>query len=286
MFVGVDWGTTNFRAYLFDGETVIDQIESDQGILNVSNFRDGIDGLLQCWESVPVVFSGMIGSSKGWYETPYQRVPISYSDIAGGLCDISSIWGREAYILGGLDQQKNHHNYDVMRGEEVQIIGLRDHIIGETTVILCGTHSKHVSLNLEGVTSFQTFLTGELFSLLQKHSILAGPIEYDEKDFLLGVKHSQDATLLTNLFSVRSLFLSQSIQYPRAFLSGLLIGTELRTLRDSTSRNHLLIGSSSLIPFYEQAYETLFSVKINSIVSDDCNVKGYITLAKYLGWLE
>ncbi|MFL4975737.1 MAG: 2-dehydro-3-deoxygalactonokinase, partial [Microvirga sp.] len=37
-FILVDWGTTRFRAFLVDGETIVDRVSSDEG---VSALREG-----------------------------------------------------------------------------------------------------------------------------------------------------------------------------------------------------------------------------------------------------
>jgi 2-dehydro-3-deoxygalactonokinase len=285
MFIGVDWGTSNFRAYLFDGENVIDQIENENGVLQIEDFRSTIDLLFHKWPVVPVVFSGMVGSSIGWVEAPYSRVPICYIEILSSLYDVQQHWNRESYILGGLDYQKNEYNYDVMRGEELQILGLQKHVQQESIAVLLGTHSKHVRLDQQEILSFQTYLTGELFSISQKHSIFAGPIENNEEDFWAGVKKSQDGTLLGNLFSTRSLSLSNTIDYPRAFLSGLLIGTELRTLPTSKISTFIFVGSSSLLPLYKKTFVYLYGFTPQCFVTDQCNISGYIHVARHLHWI-
>ena len=285
-FIGVDWGTSNCRAYLFENETVIDKIESGKGILNVEDFPRTIEDLLEKWPNVPVLFSGMVGSSIGWVEASYQRLPLSYSQILSSLMDINSYWNREAYILGGLDCVPNTLAYNVMRGEELQLLGLQRHIQDDSIVVLLGTHSKHVHANHQEILSFQTFLTGELFSLLQKHSIFAGPLEDDQKDFLSGVEKSKDGTLLSNLFFSRSLSLSRTISYPRAFLSGLLIGTELRAIPSEYISNTILVGSATLLPLYKICFEYLYESTPQCFVSDECNIKGYIEFAKYLRWIS
>ena len=63
---------------------------------------------------------------------------------------------------------------DVMRGEETQIAGF---LAGEPgfagTLILPGTHSKHVRLGGGEVQGFATHMTGEVFAALSQHSVLS-----------------------------------------------------------------------------------------------------------------
>ena len=148
----------------------------------------------------------------------------------------------------------------MMRGEEVQTLGAITEQPGADCIILCGTHSKHVLVSELQLTRFDTFLTGELYSILQQHSILAGTEEWGEADFLLGVSNSASSmSLLQQLFTVRANTLSEMIQFPRAYLSGLLIGTEIHNaalLQDA--RYCTIVGSKRLMALYELALSSSY----------------------------
>jgi 2-dehydro-3-deoxygalactonokinase len=145
---------------------------------------------------------------------------------------------------------------DVMRGEEVQIFGALQ-LAGRdsATLVLPGTHSKWVQVHSGRVTQFQTFMTGEVFALMSQHSILGKTLDmtgaFDEATFLQGVDQSQQAgSVLHHLFAVRTLGLFERLsaaQLP-SYLSGLLIGEELRTQSLSPSQDGpvILIGSDAL----------------------------------------
>jgi 2-dehydro-3-deoxygalactonokinase len=145
---------------------------------------------------------------------------------------------------------------DVMRGEEVQIFGALQRTGRDSaTLVLPGTHSKWVQVQGGRVTQFQTFMTGEVFALMSQHSILSKTLDlhgaFDEATFLQGVVQSQQAgSVLHHLFAVRTLGLFERLsaaQLP-SYLSGLLIGEELRTqsLSPSQDRPVILIGSDAL----------------------------------------
>ena len=144
---------------------------------------------------------------------------------------------------------------NMMRGEEVQTLGAITEQPGADCIILCGTHSKHVLVSEDRPMRFDTFLTGELYSILQQHSILAGTEEWGESDFLLGVSDSaSSSSLLQQLFTVRANTLSETVQFPRAYLSGLLIGTEIHNaalLKEARSCS--IVGSKRLMALYELA---------------------------------
>src|SRR5262249_40640155 len=123
---------------------------------------------------------------------------------------------------------------EVMRGEECQMLGalLAGH--GDARLfVLPGTHSKWARVSDGVLTTFRTYLTGELFDLLCKSGTLAQLMSTtgeDEAAFARGVDASRDAQLLNRIFSVRSLalFNRMSAAEPRSYLSGLLVGTEIR----------------------------------------------------------
>jgi 2-dehydro-3-deoxygalactonokinase len=72
---------------------------------------------------------------------------------------------------------------DVMRGEETQLIGCiqgNANAATEGTFIFPGTHSKHIQVKNGEVSGFQTFMTGELFDLLRRHSILKDAVAAPE----------------------------------------------------------------------------------------------------------
>ena len=76
--VGVDWGTTNRRAYRLDGAGVCVAEHADaDGLLDArGRFAQSLDVALAARgvedPGVQVVMSGMVGSASGWVEAPVQ----------------------------------------------------------------------------------------------------------------------------------------------------------------------------------------------------------------------
>src|SRR4030095_12681406 len=121
---------------------------------------------------------------------------------------------------------------DVMRGEEVQIFGamaltgLQDGLF-----VLPGTHNKWARVKKGLVTGFRTYMTGEFYSLLSQHSILARTLDasapLDEAAFLQGVTQADNNQgLLHNAFGARTLALFDRMPARdlSSYLSGLVIG--------------------------------------------------------------
>lgn len=267
--IGVDWGTSSFRAFRFaaDGE-MLEGRRAQAGILAIDpgEFEDAFEELigdwLDAWPEVPIVLSGMIGSRQGWVETPYLPCPAAVDDIAGALTPLSLSRGREIHLAPGLSVRAEDGVPDVMRGEEVQILGAVD-LIGAASVTAClpGTHSKWVRVESRRVTRFSTHMTGEVFDVLRRHSILGRGIEHtawDDEAFLAGVTRSEaEGGLLHHLFGVRAagLFGDLTPETSGAFLSGLVIGHEIRSA--APTETVYLIGEEELVRLYRQALETL-----------------------------
>ena len=138
-------------------------------------------------------------------------------------------------ILPGIAQARTDQP-DVMRGEETQLLGMTE---PDFTGLVCipGTHSKWVKVERGEIAAFSTYMTGELFSVLSQHSILAHAVETsaqpptDGRPFQEGLAKAlaAPAGLTAALFRLRA---AQLLGFEEradgaARLSGLLIGTEI-----------------------------------------------------------
>ena len=123
--IGIDWGTTSFRAYRIDaGGGVIETREAPAGILAV---RDGdFEGVLTreigAWlaaePDLPVIASGMITSRQGWLEVPYCACPAGSAQIAAAL-HAPSRRGRALHFVPGLSLigERRRAGRDPRRGD-------------------------------------------------------------------------------------------------------------------------------------------------------------------------
>jgi 2-dehydro-3-deoxygalactonokinase len=148
-----------------------------------------------------------------------------------------------------------------MRGEETQIAGVLADMPAATPALAClpGSHSKWARIAGGRIVMFQTYLSGEAFAALRGHTILGrmmreGPI--DPAGFDRGVARSgAPGHLLHHLFGVRALGLFGRLGEAEAagYLSGLLIGHEVRAaLPDGGGEVHL-IGAGALCGLYARA---------------------------------
>lgn len=233
-FIAVDWGTTNRRAYLLDSNGVCEkEFEDDQGILKVASgaFEAAVAEIRDRLGDRPLLLAGMVGSNRGWIETPYVPCPAGFAELAGKLKP-SPDGG--ALIVPGVCFSDGRA--DVMRGEEVQLIGAvaQAEIPGDCIVCHPGTHNKWVRMDYGRIASFRTVLTGELFNLLKQGSILSELVAGDTQPgraFLEGVRRGLSGPgVASELFGARASALLGKLERAdsASFVSGLLIGDDVR----------------------------------------------------------
>ncbi|WP_280817565.1 2-dehydro-3-deoxygalactonokinase [Variovorax sp. TBS-050B] len=264
--VAIDWGTSSLRGALLDaGGTVLEERSDARGILKVpaGGFPAVFEALFADWmqpAGTRCLISGMAGSRQGWVEAPYCACPAGRVEIGRRIIDIDAVPGARISIVPGLSDEHDGVP-DVMRGEEVQILGAMTRMgVDEGIFVLPGTHNKWATVRKGRVTGFRTFMTGEFYALLSQHSILARTLEadapLDEAAFVQGVARADNGQgLLHNAFGARTLALFERMpaQELSSYLSGLLIGEELRTQSLHAAGEVVLIGAPALTQRYALA---------------------------------
>ncbi len=263
-WIAVDWGTSHLRAWAMQGDTVLDQAQSDLGMARVAPgaFQSALLSLVQDWlgdAPVDVIACGMVGARQGWAEAPYAAVPSAPVPNAPVRVPCTDPRIR-AFIVPGLKQATPP---DVMRGEETQIAGfLAGHQNWDGVLCLPGTHTKWVQVSAGEVISFRTFMTGEMFDLLCGQSVLKHSVGegWDDAAFAEAVADtlSKPENLAGRLFGLRAadLLQGQDKAIARARLSGLLIGAELAATRPYWLGQQLaIIGADEVSKIYAQALQ-------------------------------
>jgi 2-dehydro-3-deoxygalactonokinase len=265
-FVAVDWGTSSFRGWLMSakGEAIAES-RGGEGMLHCVNsgfapvLRDHL-AKLGAPDGMPVLICGMAGARQGWREAPYLKTPTHLDALHEGAIRIDA--PGDVRILPGIAQARADRP-DVMRGEETQLLGVTE---PDFTGLVCipGTHSKWIRIERGHVVEFATYMTGELFSVISQHSILAHAVELDGSSPAesgpfgegLAAALAAPSGLSASLFRLRA---AQLLGFEQrgdgaARLSGLLIGTEIADVRHQYGAQVLrLIGAGQLGRLYEAA---------------------------------
>ena len=294
--VSCDWGTSEFRLRLINitEDIAVGEIISSKGVLNIHNrwtadpqkitlkkfylelLLKQIELLLENnstdFKDVPIIISGMASSSIGIEEQPYANIPFALDGKNAVLkfMEKDADFPYDLLLISGVKEIA-----DVMRGEETQMIGIAQMVelmklTEDAICIFPGTHSKHIKISNGNIVSFKTYITGELFQLLSTKSVLKGSVSKEHNDkvmdemnlqsFYKGIEQSgNNCNLLNTLFSVRTndLFGLLSTHENFFYLSGLLIGSEIRSLDMEKPSQIILCSGNSMFLLYQLAIEKL-----------------------------
>jgi 2-dehydro-3-deoxygalactonokinase len=294
-YVAVDWGTSSFRLWLLDrAGLILGERRSDEGM--VAAARRGFAPVLRSHleavgaaNDLPVVICGMAGARQGWVEAGYIDTPAPLAAILGHAVRVAG-QSRDIRILPGISQ-RDPNAPDVMRGEETQLLGaLGVDAPGEALVCMPGTHSKWISVSGGTVARFATFMTGELFSVISRETILSHAVAgaRDAVD-MEAFKSAVAAAFEAPAFAANLLFKARSSQLlyggepssARERISGTLIGMELAARLDQNmpKTGVTLVASGRLQLLYQSAFESL-SVVVRSIDAEDAVRRGLSMAAR------
>ena len=271
-WIAIDWGTSNFRAYLMKNDEVLDKISSNDGMKFVKKnyFENILIKNISKWlpsnEVIEILASGMVGAKQGWIEVPYTETPCSVMKLKVLSPKVNNK-KIKIYILSGVSQNNPE---DVMRGEETQLAGyFMDNPNFSGSICLPGTHSKWVNVKNYHILNFNTYLTGELYEIIKNHSVLKHSLETQEiskKKIVEGVEIilKNPNNLSNNLFQLRAkdLLKNQCSIDANSLLSGYFLGLELLGSKNYWyKKDVVLIGSEFLTTYYELCLQK----KVNSI---------------------
>ena len=290
--IGVDWGTSNFRAFRLgrDG-AILARLSAPRGILQVTDgqFAAALSEAIGSWLEAGedrILLCGMIGSRQGWREAAYVPCPAGIAELAEGIAAVP-FEGASVRLVPGVSTVDPEGVPDVIRGEETKIVGMAAALDEGGLVCLPGTHSKWVSVRNRRIAGFTTHMTGEVFGVLRRHSILGrmmrdAPIDWAEFDLALA-RAGQAGGWLHHLFGVRTLGLAGRLADTSAasYLSGLLIGHEVRAALRPGAVVYLL-GDSALTVQYGRAIAALGGTL--RMASEDAAAHGLAAIGAGIDW--
>lgn len=311
-FLSCDWGTSSFRLRLVDAGSmaVINSENSYQGIAttyelwNQENrskeriffYQNFIKNQIRILEErhelslkdLPVILSGMASSNIGMLELPYKKFPFRMdgSDLHVKVINASGEFPHVMLLISGACTSD-----DVMRGEETQLVGAVN-TTDKTIYIFPGTHSKHVFTENGNAIDCKTYMTGEFFELLSRKSILSSSIQQSdglslakhESSFANGVREGFHFNLLNSSFRIRTniLFEKMSTEDNYYYLSGILIGSELKDLVDVDARNITVVANRTQSAYYREALNALSDdikyTSISFVNAEEATVRGQLLI--------
>lgn len=293
----VDWGTTSFRLWLADREgTILAESRGREGMMHAAEegFETVLSRHLSAVEAppgLPVLICGMAGARQGWCEAPYVAVPAFAENLAERAVAVATDLG-EVRILPGVSQAAPERP-DVMRGEETQLMGLA---AAGTDGLVCmpGTHSKWVRFEDGAIAAFSTFMTGELFDVLSRHSILKHAVDPEtgpkgvSEAFLAALRPGSPETALARIFALRA---GQLLGFAErsdgaAALSGTLVGAEIGAAHSlyPSFETVTLVASGPLAGLYEAALRQAGFV-VTCADAEDATRRGLLAAARQI-WPE
>lgn len=306
--IGVDWGTSSFRAYLLGADGAVqDRRAAPMGILQVpaGGFEAALRGQIADWLAAGetrVLLSGMVGSRQGWQEAPYLPCPAGAAEIAAGLVRVNFA-GADVRLVPGLSDADQTGTPEVMRGEETQIIGVLDALVREEAcgagpdreqeawACLPGSHSKWARIRDGRILAYRTYLSGEAFAALKAGTILGRMMTdapHDPDGFARGLaRAAEPGHLLHHLFGVRTLGLMGQLAdaASASYLSGLLIGHEVRAALPAGAAADTmvhLIGAAGLCGLYAEAI-LAFGGRA-AIMPEDAAARGLAAIGGAVRW--
>lgn len=301
-FIAGDWGTSNLRLYLCEynpsGNSKVLDTLSGSGIGQLkSGFEEVFFQLVQpwldCYGSMPVILSGMIGSNIGWKNAPYLHCPVNAEDIATGRMSFTAR-GISFSILAGLKTTNPLGLPDILRGEELQMLGWlkqKNQGKGKNLFVLPGTHNKWAVVENGIITNFLTAFTGEMFSLLRDNSVLITEKDtshFNESTFLNAVHTASNlgsAQLIHALFTTRSkqVLGEMKSQDAASYLSGLIIGADILGANKlfANVNNVIVIGESQLTRYYSIALQH-FGIAHRRCDPSEIAISGFETIFKQI----
>lgn len=292
-FAGVNWGSSNFRAYLIGAcGQLLDEFSRPAGVsgLKRDEMESIMNALAERWPGTQMIYaSGMIGSNIGWLEVPYVQAPAAIAEVAQGARS-TAIGTAPVHIVPGVSCVRSFDGGpDIMRGEEIELYGFAALEAGwNGLVALPGTHTKWVRFEEGRIMEFFTSMSGEIYDRLTAAGLLSSIVEGEAADgpvFRAGVEAglSRKLGMAALLFGARARFMHGMLAKADApsYLRGILIGSEIADAQaihpGLGSEAVPLIGSGPLCALYASALASV-GIAARHIDSREACISGFQAL--------
>jgi 2-dehydro-3-deoxygalactonokinase len=282
--IGLDWGSSNLRAFAFghDG-AIVERRVSTRGAMKLASegaFERTLDDIVGDWidtnPTAELIASGMVGARGGWVEAGYAAVNSDAAELRARASTISLRCGRVLRVVPGVKSDEP----DVMRGEETQIVGAG---VEEGLIVLPGTHSKWVRVKAGRIAAFKSCFTGEMNALVREQSTIgkalsSPPSVAHEAAIERGVKRALETSdWLHQLFLFRARVVSGANDEAEVSseFSAWLIASEFQQMRSGGFQDSrlTLIATEALAGWYGHVARVI-GVECLLKSGDECAAKG------------
>ena len=267
-YITIDGGTTSTRVNFFTNGEIIDSVKLEIGArASIGNREKYIEAIKEAINEIilrnkenkvdRILASGMITCEFGLCNLPHIKAPAGicelhesmYETVISGISDIPFV-----FIRGIKMESENIDFYDMMRGEETELMGIMDEKYGECIYVLPGSHSKIIKTDKQGkIIAFSTMLTGEMIVALSQGTILKdavdlSDVEIDREYLLKGYEYAISAGINKALFKVRILknMFGASKEEVYSFFMGIILCDEILDIIKEKAKSVVLGGKEQI----------------------------------------
>ncbi|MBQ2967216.1 MAG: 2-dehydro-3-deoxygalactonokinase [Clostridia bacterium] len=269
-YITVDGGTTTTRISLVQDMQLKDTIKLGVGAranmeqpgLLEKELKGAIESLLTKHalseaDITRILASGMITSEFGLCKLDHIQTPAGLTELHDSMfetviSEISSV--PFVFVRGVKTDATDFRDTDMMRGEEVELMGIINPDYGKCIYILPGSHSKVIQTDAQGrIVDFSTMLTGEMIASLSQNTILKDAVdltisETDAEYLLKGYDCCENAGVNKALFKTRILknIYGCTAKQTYSFFIGVVLHDELVEINKADTETIVLGGKAQI----------------------------------------
>ena len=305
-YITIDGGTTNTRIYLIENCRVIDTVKINVGSNSPDSkarlsaeIKDKLQSLLDSHNLSEkdihrIIASGMITSEFGLLKLDHMIAPVGIDKLHDAMVeialpDISSV--PFVFLRGIKTVGDKLFDFNMMRGEETELIGIADSKYGSCIYILPGSHSKIIRINENGeIFEFISTLTGEMIAALTKGTILSTCVDLNSKlcdeGLFEGYDYAYEYGINEALLKTRTLanIMKKDNDYLYSFFLGVVLCDEIKAIIKMAEKTVVISGREEIkraLATLLEKYSDKKVIALDKALVDSSTVQGAIKIYEY-----
>jgi len=305
-YITIDGGTTNTRVYLVEDSKITDTRKINVGSNNpdskarlAQEIKEAIRSLLGSHSLSEkdihrIIASGMITSEFGLYKLDHMIAPVGIHELHDGMAEVSlpDISSVPFVFLRGIKTVGDKlYDFNMMRGEETELMGIADSKYGSCIYILPGSHSKIIRINENGeIFEFISTLTGEMIAALTKGTILSTCVDLNSKlcdeGLFEGYDYAYEYGINEALLKTRTLanIMKKDSDYLYSFFLGVVLCDEIKATVKMAEKTVVISGRAEIklaIATLLGKYSDKKVIALDKALVDSSTVRGAIKIYEY-----